>query len=220
MSKYQVMKGQELAAMLKPEAVTDYTEDSATGARIYFLNTGKILLFPAEAKKGLLIEDKATLDSLLKTGIPIEDELGPFGKTQAELANLEANIGTMLKRLEAELKVPVNINDTSEEYYKSLNKAIKQYGYENFYNNLFVEFGVFIGEKLRKDYMLEWGVEKRYKAKPYLEPVLLTKEKMSVTPFYKLADALLEKKKFNFSQFYENVDMYARVFRATPRPKE
>jgi hypothetical protein len=210
MNKYATEDVVILLDLIKKDTATDTFEDENTRAHIYQLSSGKFVLLPALGKKGLLIEDKETLDHILKTRIPIEDDIGPFEKKQEEITALPGSAESLLKHLANELKIEVAL-DNDDAYYKEIDSAIKRYGYQRFYDSLFVEFGVFVGEKLRIKYDLNWHLKKKYKINPFFEPYLTGNKQELISPFYKLSGMLLEKKKFHFKDYFDSVLWFVRA---------
>lgn len=211
MSKYETKDVVTLLELIKKDTATDTFEDDNTRAHIYVLSSGKFVLLPAVGKKGLLIENKETLDNILKSKIPLDDDIGPFEKKQEDINTLPNSAENLLKHLENELKITINLANDDDAYYKQIDSAIKKYGYQRFYESLFVEFGVFVGEKLRSKYVLKWELKKKYKVNPYFEPYLTGNKQELISPFYKLSSMLLEKKKFNFKDYYDGVLWFIRA---------
>ena len=211
MSKYATKDVVILLELIKKDTATDSFEDDNTRAHVYALSSGKFVLLPAVGKQGLLIENKETLDHILKSKIPLDDDMSPFEKKQEDINALPKSAEPLLKHLANELKIEIILTNDDEAYFKQIDTAIKKYGYQRFCESLFVEFGVFVGEKLRAKYALTWNLKKKYKINPYFEPYLTGNKHEFISPFYKLSSMLLEKKKFNFKDYYENVLWFVRA---------
>lgn len=213
MEGYQIINVTDLRQLEKKEEVIEEIVDQPSGASIRFLASGKIILIPTIGTKGLLIVDRKSLKEILKNGIPIPDSTEiPEKVFQELLHNIPDNKQIFLSLLEDGLQVSIELDNDSVDYYKKIDSAIKKYGYLNFYKNLYTPFTVFIGEKLRLMYKLDWQLKTRYDVNSYLSPVLVSGKNETILPNYKLADYLLEKKSFTMERFMDGVNWWVRAY--------
>ena len=211
MNKYEVREALELLDLKRTDIPLQSFEDENSKAHIYILTSGRIILFPSVGNMGLLIADKITLDTILNSRIPIVEKLNPFQLRQDDVISLPNRTAQLLNRLTGVLNIKIELNNDSEPYFKEIDKAVKKYGYQKFYDSLFIEFGIFVGEKIRTKYLLTWVLKKQYSVNPYYEPFLSYGDK-EITPFYKLSHLLLERKGFSFKEYFERVLWFTKAY--------
>src|SRR5256885_11981361 len=79
-------------------------QDGNTHAHIHELSNGKYILYPALGQNGLLIENKETLDSILSSRIPIEEEKpNSFQQKQELILQLPNSVPWALEYLNIKL---------------------------------------------------------------------------------------------------------------------
>lgn len=205
---YEIKPVDELAEMRNKLNAQFVYQDEESLAHIYKLQDGRMILFPAIGKDGLIFENENKLkNALSKGGIPLNEETqNPFQINRERIKNFENNIDYFLKIMSDTLNINIDVNNDDALYYEEINKHIKSLGYEKAYNSLFIPIGVFVGEKIRKRTASEWGLKKEYGYNPYYIPELSTSDKVYY-PWYKLAHMLLERKKFDLENYISLVSI-------------
>lgn len=201
---YQIMNVTELIKLRQISNAKFFFQDENTRATIYSINDGKYTLSPASGSLGLLIDNKNTLDSILKTRIPIEkDPPSPFEKYINDIRNF--NFSKIVDDLFYKLKLNFNVETFKEDDYVLIEKAIKKYPKENRYHDLLVPLGLFIGGQILKKKCGKWNLHKEYAYNPYFIP-FIEGNGFSIEPFYKLSQQLLnlERKKLNIQESIDN----------------
>lgn len=201
-SEYQIKSIDELIEIRDKENAKFIFQDEESLAHIYRLQDGKMILLPAVGKDGLIFENEKGLKSVLANGkIPlIEDNPSPFQIEKERLNNIENNVPFFLKKMSDTLKIEIDIKRNDKLFYKEISERIKNLGYENAYKSLFISIGVFVGEKIRQKTGSKWSLKKAYGYNPYYVPELITAGRVYY-PWYKLADMLLERKKFDIEKY-------------------
>lgn len=207
LNNYEIKPASELLKIQESVGSEFIFQDNRTKAHIYQLNNGQFVLFPAVGSKGLLVKDKETLDLILKTRVPIDDTKNPFVQKQELLIDLPGSAEGAIKELSRKLDVEIDLTNLSFNE-DVINKAVRKYGVVKAYEDLSVELGILICERLRKaDSKLIYKKKTRYGYNPYYE-VELNNGVQSISPWYYLNRALLEKRRFNFSEIYEKTSRF------------
>jgi hypothetical protein len=204
---FEIKDGKELNNLR--DSKTEYLyQDSVCKARVYQLSDGRVMAYPAVGARGIITQNRHAMQELLKNGFPIEsDDPNPFEADRKRLQFLDDHIGQYLNELSAKLNIPVHLNDDSPEYCQQITKAVKAYGLEKAYDEIFVQLGVFVGEKIRMKYGGKWHLITQYSYNPYYEPELLFDNKKTFSPWHHLVRLLIEKKQFNFQSYFKKAEM-------------
>lgn len=205
---FEVKSGQDLNKLVKERNGIFLTQDTETRASAYIIDDGRIIVYPAVGSKGIIVKDEQTYYQIIAKGFPIDEERpNPFQSHQSRLNSLAADAIVFINELSEKLGLALEMENDDIEYFKAIDSAVKKYGYEQFYRDLFFHFGVFIGEKYRiKHREYKWTLEKRYSYNPYFEPILKFSDTETVSPWYKLAEMLLVRKKFDIQYYLQNIN--------------
>jgi hypothetical protein len=200
---YEIKTVDELFDIIEKDKASMLYQNENNLSLIYKLKDGKMILVPAIGSKGLIFENERKLDELVSKGdIPLEeDDPNPFQINKEKIKNLSENVNYYLKILSDTLGIKIEINNDDSTYYDEINKRIKAIGYDKTYNTLYIPLGIFVGEKIKRQTGAEWQLIKKFGYNPYYEPALVTSNK-KYFPWYKLADMLLERKKFDFKYYF------------------
>ena len=195
---YEIKPVDDLIEIRNKQNAQFVYQDEESLAHIYKLQDGRMILLPAIGKDGLVFESERNLKEVLSHGnIPLkEDDPNPFQIDRERIKNFESNIDYFLKMMSDTLDININVSNDDTLYYKEISKRIRDFGYEKAYNTLFIPIGIFVGEKIKKKTLSQWGLKKEYGYNPYYIPELTTSDRVYY-PWYKLADMLLERKKFD-----------------------
>ena len=206
---YEIKPATELLSLETTVGTKSTFQDNETYAHVYELLNGQFILLPAVGSKGLLIYERATLDKILSTRIPIEDEhRKPHLEKQDLITSLPNSARQAIEKINETLKT--NIDSATLDFdVEDLNKKVRKFGCLKAYEELSIELGILLCEVLRKkEDGLEYMLEKRYGYNPYYEAVLIDKSGAKVSPWYYLNRYLIEKKRFNFLEIQEKTEHF------------
>lgn len=206
---YEIKPANELLALETTIGSISIYHDTETYAHIYELLNNQFILLTAVGSKGLLITDKNTLDHILSTRIPIEDEhRKPHIEKQHLIINLPASAQDAIEEINKVLDTAIAVENLDFNV-EDLNKKVRKFGCLKAYEELSIELGILICEVMRKKEVgLEYKLEKRYGYNPYYEAILLDKNDAKISPWYYLNRYLIEKKRFNFGEILEQTEHF------------
>jgi hypothetical protein len=206
---YEVRSTSELLNLETAIGTKSTFQDKETYAHIYELQNGQFILLPAVGNKGLLINERNTLDHILSTRIPLEDEhRKPHIEKQQLIVGLPNSAKDAIREINKVLNTTIDVQNPGFDI-DDLNQKLRKFGCEKAYYELSVELGILLCEALRKkEDGLEYKLEKRYSYNPYYEAVLIDKNGAKIIPWYYLNRYLLEKKKFNFIEIMEKTERF------------
>jgi hypothetical protein len=206
---YEIKPARELLSLETTIGVKSTFQDTETYAHIYELLNGQFILLPAVGSKGLLIYERSTLDKILSTRIPIEDEHhNPHLEKQDLIISLPYSAPLAIEKINEALKTNIDVKELDFDV-EDLNKKVKKFGCLKAYEELSIELGILLCEVLRtKENGLEYKFEKRYGYNPYFEAVLIDKDGAKISPWYYLNRYLIEKKRFNFGEIQEKTEHF------------
>ena len=206
---YEVRPTSELLNLETAIGTKSTFQDKETHAHIYELQNGQYILLPAVGNKGLLINERNTLDHILSTRIPLEDKhRKPQIEKQQLIVSLPNSAQDAIREINKVLNTNIDLQNPDFDF-DDLNQKLRKFGYEKAYYELSVELGILLCEFLRKkEDGLEYKLEKRYGYNPYYEAVLIDKNGAKIIPWYYLNRYLLEKKKFNFIEIQEKTERF------------
>jgi hypothetical protein len=198
---YEIRPARDLLALEKAIGTKSAFQDNKTYAHIYELLNGQFILLPAVGSKGLLIQERNTLDHILTTRIPIEDDhLNPYVEKQNLITGLPNSAKNAIEKINKILNTTIDVQRLEFDV-QDLNEKVRRFGCLKVYEELSVELGILLCEVLRKkEDGLEYKLEKRYGYNPYFEAVLIDKNCARISPWYYLNRYLIEKKRFNFDE--------------------
>jgi hypothetical protein len=204
---YSVKKAKILLDEIRQKNGVMLYQDKFNRSFIYQLPDCQIILIPAIGVKGIIFRNLESMKEHTKFGIPIEEEHpNPFQQNVDKLSNIEEHVPYYLEYLSKELGIELDLSNESPTYFALLSDNINKYGLQKSFKHLFIPLGIFVGEKLRKKNIGDWGLVKKYGYNPYFEPII--KQGTSVFhPWYGLAKMLLYKRYFNFVEYYEFASM-------------
>jgi hypothetical protein len=207
--KYEIKPAAELLLLRTNVGTKSSFQDNETYAHIYELLNNQFILFPAVGSKGLLVYERSTLDKILSTRIPIEDEhRKPHLEKQDLITRLPNSAHQAIEKINETLQTNIDAKELDFDV-EDLNKKVRKFGSLKAYDELSIELGILLCEILRKrEDGLEYRFEKRYGYNPYYEVVLVDRDNAEIRPWHYLNRYLLEKKRFNFGEIQEKTEHF------------
>ena len=176
---YLIKPKSELKGLIDKIGLQEYFQRKDNKAFVYQLCDEKYILLPITGSKGLLFDNKGEYELTLKDGIiPLTDETNFFEKNQYLIRQIPDSNDRFIEKLEDSLHIHLKFNDFTDEYFNSLSEKIEIYGRKKASQDLYFEFGIYIGEIIRKRRNGDWKLDVEYGINKYFEPRLYTSDKV------------------------------------------
>ena len=206
---YEILASRDLSILIEEHQGRLLYQNKEDFSFVYQLGDQRMVWRPPIGSKGILFDNEAVMQEVLKHGVPIEDNSDPFKANQEHILDIGNEIGYWLQVLSERLDIMPDIHNDDLRYYKKINQKVNKVERDKRYMELAMPLGIFIGEKMRRGTDAQWKLKKRYGYRPYFEPFLEDSNAKAYLPWFKLGEHL-NKRYFNLEKYLDTVKHFGR----------
>jgi hypothetical protein len=134
--------------------------DSFPDTYIYDLDNNMVITQNVKSKLGVLHLDKRTYYDGIDLALKRKNQENDFFIWNAYLDNIDSNKQYLLTELKVKLRLKILLNKYDTNYFQTIDKGIRLFGYSKSYNELFLPMVIYVGEMIKQKLGGRWEVVK------------------------------------------------------------